>query len=142
MSRAKKRKTVLDLPIAPMIDVVFLLLIYFMVSSTIRKQEADLSFSLPGVVEQEEALEIPDEQVIVLTAEGQAVMNEFAYDSPEKAEYVELAAMLSRFRQASLANGVEARITISPDDETRHDAVVKVMDACARAKVTAVGFSL
>ena len=39
-------------PIAPMIDVVFLLLIYFMVASTMEQQEADLSFQLPGTVEQ------------------------------------------------------------------------------------------
>jgi len=32
----------------PMIDCVFLLLVFFMVSTTFNKQEADISFSLPG----------------------------------------------------------------------------------------------
>ena len=139
---ARKRKGVMGLPIAPMIDVVFLLLIYFMVSSTIKKQEADLSFSLPGIVAQAEPLEIPDEQVIEILKNGQAVVNDFAYDAPDRSEYVELAAMLSRFREASLSNGVEARITIAPEDEARHEAIVKVMDACSRAGVTAVTFAM
>ena len=30
--------------IAPMIDCVFLMLIYFMVSATLQRQEADISF--------------------------------------------------------------------------------------------------
>ena len=45
------------MPIAPMIDVVFLLLIYFMVSATLQRQEADISFGLPGTVEQADPLD-------------------------------------------------------------------------------------
>ncbi|MEC7274665.1 MAG: biopolymer transporter ExbD, partial [Verrucomicrobiota bacterium] len=48
-----------QIPIAPLIDAVFLLLIYFMVTSSLERQEADISFELPGTVEQEEPLEIP-----------------------------------------------------------------------------------
>ncbi len=40
----------LELQIAPLIDVVFLLLIYFMVTASLIKKEADLSFMLPTVV--------------------------------------------------------------------------------------------
>ncbi len=53
MAQLKKRADEQGgVPIAPMIDVVFLLLIYFMVASTLEQQEADLSFQLPGTVEQ------------------------------------------------------------------------------------------
>ena len=38
-----------DIQMTPMIDCVFLLLIFFMVSSTFNRQEADISFSLPGL---------------------------------------------------------------------------------------------
>ena len=55
---------ILELPIAPMIDVAFLLLLYFMVSATLQKQEADISFSLPGRIQQDEAIEMPDEQIV------------------------------------------------------------------------------
>ena len=65
MARFRKRSVdKVGVPIAPMIDVVFLLLIYFMVSSTLERQEADLSFQLPGTVEQETPLDLPDEQII------------------------------------------------------------------------------
>ena len=53
----KKPQDKPEIPIAPLIDAVFLLLIYFMVTSSLEKQEADISFELPGTVEQEEPLE-------------------------------------------------------------------------------------
>lgn len=137
----KRRSEGGELPIAPMVDVVFLLLLYFIVSSTIQKQEADLSFALPGRIEQDTPIEMPDEQVIRVLASGQAVVNDYSYDSPEAPRYRQLEAMLSRFRQASESNQVEARITIAPEDATRHEMVVKIMDACAHAGIDAVTFA-
>ena len=80
--RGKLRFGSIELPIAPMIDVVFLLLFYFMVSATIQKQEVDISFSLPGRVEQDTPIEMPDEQIVRVLADGQALVNDYAYDSP------------------------------------------------------------
>lgn len=131
-----------SIPIAPMIDVVFLLLIYFMVSSSLARQEADLSFQLPGSVEQSEPLDLPDEQIIEIRADGQVVVNDYPYDRPGSERLMELAAMLSRFNQASRANKVEALVTIAPADSVQHAQIVKVMDACARAEIEGVNFAL
>ena len=70
-----------------MIDVVFLLLLYFMVSATLQKQEADISFSLPVRIQQDEAIEMPDEQFVQILANGQALVNDYPYDSPEAPRY-------------------------------------------------------
>jgi biopolymer transport protein ExbD len=138
----KKAEEKISIPIAPMIDVVFLLLIYFMVASTLEQQEADLSFQLPGSVEQEAPLDLPDEQIIEIREDGQVVVNEYPYDAPELDRYDELAAMLTRFREASAANKVEAIVTISPAEAVPHGQIVKVMDACALAGIEAVNFAL
>ncbi len=129
-------------PIAPMIDVVFLLLIYFMVSASLQRQEADISFQLPGLIEQTEPLEMPDEQIIEITAEGQVIVNEFAYDAPEAPRFKELAAMLARFRQTSEANKTESRITLAPADTVTHQTIIKVMDACSLAGIRQVNFAI
>jgi biopolymer transport protein ExbD len=131
-----------QMQIAPMIDCVFLMLIYFMVSATLQRQEADISFQLPGVVEQSEPLDMPDEQIIEIRSDGQVVVNEYSYDSPEAGSYDQLAGMLARFRQASDANRTEAIVTIAPEDATVHQMIIKVMDACTRAGVENVNFSL
>ncbi|MCH6258390.1 biopolymer transporter ExbD [Puniceicoccaceae bacterium K14] len=140
-SKIKKPRQESELPITPMIDIVFLLLMYFMLSSTIQKQEADLIFSLPGTVVQSEPLEMPDEQVIVIMDNGQAVLNDFAYDFPEAKIYSDLAATLSRYQEASQANLTEAKIVLKPSGEARHESIIKVMDACSMAGIGDISFS-
>ena len=143
MGKLKKRAEEKGgVPIAPMIDVVFLLLIYFMVASTMEQQEADLSFQLPGTVEQTEPLDLPDEQIIEIRPDGQVVVNDYPYDQPDAARLNELASMLTRFREASSANKVEAIVTIAPADDVPHAQIVKVMDACPIAEIEAVNFAL
>ncbi|MEM7790007.1 MAG: biopolymer transporter ExbD [Verrucomicrobiota bacterium] len=137
----KKPEEKTGVPIAPMIDVVFLLLIYFMVSSTLERQEADLSFQLPGTVEQDEPLELPDEQIIEIRSNGEVVVNDYPYDSATSSRLDELTAMLARFREASLANKVEALVVIAPEDSVPHSRVVHVMDACSRAGIESINFS-
>lgn len=130
------------IPIAPMIDCVFLMLIYFMVTSSLEKQEADIAFQLPGVVEQTDPVELPDEQIIELTEGGQAIVNEYRYDTPQAGRFAELAAMLTRFKQASDANKVECIVTIAPSDATSHQMIVKAMDAISLAGIDNVNFAL
>ena len=143
MRRLKKKpQSKPQIPIAPLIDAVFLLLIYFMVTSSLEKQEADISFELPGTVEQEEPLKLPDEQVIEIRENGQIVVNEYSYDSPQSNRLIELQAMLTRLQESSLANKTVTQVTIAPDPKTRHSRIIKVMDAVAAAGITGVNFSL
>lgn len=138
----KKPEAKPQIPIAPLIDAVFLLLIYFMVTSSLERQEADLSFELPGTVEQDKPLEMPDEQIIEIREDGQVVVNDYSYDHPKSRRLLELQAMLTRLQESSLANKTETQVTISPSPTTRHERIVKVMDAVAAAGITGVNFAL
>ena len=130
------------IPIAPMIDVVFLMLIYFMATSSLERQEADIAFQLPGLVEQSEALELPEEQIIEIRADGQVIVNDYTYDRPGAPAYHELAGMLHRFRQSTEANHTKAIVTLVPDDGVPHQVIVRVMDAINRAGIAGVNFAL
>ena len=143
MRRLKKKpEDKPEIPIAPLIDAVFLLLIYFMVTSSLEKQEADISFELPGTVEQEEPIELPDEQVIEIRDDGQIVVNEYSYDSPNARRLIELQAMLTRLQEASVANKTTTQVTISPAPRTKHAVIVRVMDAVSAAGITGVNFAI
>lgn len=131
-----------ELPIAPMIDVVFLLLVYFMVSSSIQKQEADIGFSLPAMVRTSEPVAFPDEQVIEIDGAGQAWVNGYAFDEPNALSYPKLAQMLQRFRESSEAAQNVARVTIAPAADTPHQMVVRVLDACQTAGLSSVSFAI
>ena len=71
----------MELQIAPLIDCVFQLLIYFMVSASLQKTEADLSISLPGSVIQAQQVTMPDEQIIEIQSNGTVLMNGKKYDT-------------------------------------------------------------
>ena len=138
--RRKDVQTV-EMQMGPMIDMVFLLLVFFMVSAKPVKQESDINIGLPGTVAQEEALEIPDEQRIQIQPNGQIVLNDQPMDSPQSSELPTLLATLKRFKESTGSNKTEALITIDADDAANHQRIVQVLNACAQAKITGVTFA-
>ncbi len=129
-----------DLQIAPLIDVVFLLLIYFMVVSSLKRSEADLNMNLPSVVAQSQSMEMPDEQVIEVLPGGQIVMNDRIYNAVDKSDLPQLELTLKRFQESSLMLGEPAMITIVASDRARHERVIDVLNACAGAGIKNVTF--
>ena len=131
-----------EVDMTPMIDCVFLLLVFFMVSTTFNKQEADISFALPGTAEQSDSVEIPDEQIIQITEAGNVFLNDLEYDKPTDPDMPELVKTLILFRQTAEANQVPAMITIAPEDNVKQQRVVDVLNACTAAKIAKVTFAV
>ena len=131
-----------NVDMTPMIDCVFLLLVFFMVSTTFNKREADISFALPGTAEQSDSVEIPDEQIIQITAAGNVFLNDLEYDKPTDPDMPELVKTLILFRQTAEANKVPAMITIAPEDDVKQQRVVDVLNACTAAKIANVTFAV
>ncbi|MCC5849166.1 MAG: biopolymer transporter ExbD [Verrucomicrobia bacterium] len=123
------------LQIGPLIDVVFLLLIYFIVTSTLRSPEADLGISLPGSIAQSTALNMPDEQIIEIGSEGAVNLNNFLFEDDGNRHLPELVEMLTRYKRASEAANNMAMVTIQADNATSHQRVIDVMNACAAAGI-------
>ena len=131
-----------DLQIGPLIDMVFLLLIYFLTTASLARPEADLGIRLPGMVAQAQSVNMPDEQLIEVKSTGHVILNGRAYDRPDKPDLPELVATLLRYRLSAEAARNEALITISADDDALHQRVIDVMNACAAARITNVTFSM
>ena len=72
-----------ELQIAPLIDVVFLLLIYFMVTASLIKKEADLGFMLPAKVDVPESLDIPIEVLIEVSELGDILIEGMVFGKDE-----------------------------------------------------------
>lgn len=130
-----------EINIASLIDLVFLLLVYFMVAASLQKSEADLSIRLPGMVAQKQSVEMPDEQIIEVRDTGHVILNEQQYDSPNSRELPNLVKMLTRYGMSCRASKIPAMITIMADDNTRHQRVIDVMNACAEANIENVTFN-
>ncbi|HMO05063.1 MAG TPA: biopolymer transporter ExbD [Kiritimatiellia bacterium] len=142
MKLRRANEVTMKMDMTPMIDCVFLLLVFFMVGSTLHKQEADISFSLPGTADQSEPVQIPDEQIIEIYADGTVVLNDLKFDSPTSSSLPELIETLKRFKATAEANKTESMITIAPAPEVKHQRVVDVLNACAEAKIQNVSFAM
>ncbi|MED5585562.1 MAG: biopolymer transporter ExbD [Verrucomicrobiota bacterium] len=138
MRRSRRHDEVVGMPMGPMIDMVFLLLVFFMVTAKPIKQESDLGLGLPGAVAQEESVDIPDEQRVIIRGDLQVVLNDLELDDPASSELPELFATLERFRKAAELSGSKAMLTIAPAKDVPHQRVVDVLNACGRAQLTNV----
>jgi biopolymer transport protein ExbD len=141
MQRRHKYTQTIEMQMGPMIDMVFLLLVFFMVSAKPIKQESDINIGLPGTAQQEDVVDIPDEQRIRIEADGRVLLNEQSMDSAENLEMPTLLKTLRRFKETTDANKSEALITIDADDAANHQRIVAVLNICARAEIIGVTFA-
>ncbi len=125
----------------PMIDMVFLLLVFFMVSAKPVQPERDIPMGLPGQVAQAEAVDIPDEARVFIEPSGQVVLNEQNLDTPGSSDLPELRAVLTRFRLSAENARSEALVTLAPHDAVPHQRLVDVLNACAEAGIKGVSLA-
>ncbi len=130
-----------ELQITPLIDVVFLLLIYFMVTASLIKKEADLSFMLPAKVDTADPLSLPIEVLIEVTESGDIVINGMVFGK-ESNNLDDLIGQLMAFKEAADSSSSDLIVNILPEDKALHGRIVKVMDACAAANVKNMSFSM
>jgi biopolymer transport protein ExbD len=130
------------LQIAPLIDVVFLLLVYFMVTSSLRKSEGDLGLTLPGTVVQSKAMQMPDEQILEIQENGAVLLNNRTFGADGNKELPDLMARLTRYRSACLAAKTKALVTIQAADDVPHERVMDVLNACAGASIKHITFGV
>lgn len=141
MQLRRKDVQTVEIQMGPMIDMVFLLLVFFMVSAKPIKQESDINIGLPGTVAQDEVIDIPDEQRITIEGNGQIILNDLPVDTPGSRELPTLLTTLKRFKEAADASKSEALVTIDAADDTNQQRIVDVLNTCAKAKITGVTFA-
>ncbi len=112
-----------EINITPLIDVVFILLIFFMVTTTFQR-EADLAISLPQASkEPQPQQEIPLE--IVISAQGQY------YVGGQELVNNRVETLKQALKQ--LARGQKDKpLVVRADAKTPHQFVVSAMDAAAQ----------
>jgi len=134
MNFRSKRTSDPDLNILPLIDVVFLLLIFFMVTTTFER-ESEISITLPQA--SREPVE-PDDRVIevAIDKQGRVFINEQALADSQPATIREALneAVMSGDRE-------NPPIIINADAQATHQNVVRVMDAARQLGLRKVTFA-
>jgi biopolymer transport protein ExbD len=104
----------------PVIDVVFLLMIFFMLATTYMNPEKQLELDLPRAESGTEAKDLPEELVINVFKDGSMIL------SGQPVDQEGLRAGLERAARSD----PEVPVIIRGDRDARHEAIVSVMDAC------------
>ena len=138
--KKKEGEAKMELQIAPLIDVVFLLLIYFMVTASLIKKEGDVSFILPANVQSIDPVNLPVELLIEIEPDG-TVMAEGLRFAADDYVLTDLSTQIAGLRAIAKSQQSPFIINLLPDKETMHARVVDVMDACAAAGARNVSFS-
>ena len=130
----------LGFQIAPMIDVVFVILLYFMVAAGSQQKENAHNTKLPGTEPSADSTEMPDEISIMIEDDGQVYLNDDPLDGPEEKDLRELAGSLIQLKQASENANSKVLVTVYANELAKYERVVDVLDALTRAKITDVTF--
>lgn len=113
----------LVLNLTPMIDVVFLLLIFFMLSTTFLNPEKEIGIELPEAQWASIQAMEADELIINVFKDGRVTVNgnELGHE-----------ALVETLKYQARKNP-ETPVTIRGDGMVAHKEIVRVMDACGAA---------
>ena len=114
------------LSLTPLIDVVFLLLIFFLVATRFEQEERDMDVKLPQASEAQPTIFEGKEVFVTVTPDGDY------YVDGEKHNDESLEAKLRAIYQS---NPGRQRVTIRADENSRTGRLVAVMNACNRANI-------
>jgi biopolymer transport protein ExbD len=128
--------------IAPMVDVVFVIMLFFMVMAGAVKVENELSTKLPGSAESSSATEFNDETIISISDEGEVSLNDEPFDSITSADLPQLRATLMRLKENADNAHQPAIVTIVSDAHAKYSRTIDVLNALAAAKISNVTFNV
>ena len=116
---------------APLIDIIFLTLVFFMTLSIFNQLESELNISVPKAKESKEAMRSPGEIIININKGGKVVVNQKELSTEDLKKMLKKVALLFP----------DQPVIIRADQETYHKYIVKVLDACAAADIWNISFS-
>src|SRR3954466_971979 len=128
--------------IAPMLDVVFVIMLFFMVMAGAGKIENELNTQLPGTATTSGRTDFVDEQIITISDTGEVSLNDEPFDSAQSKDLPQLKATLMRLKQNADAAKTPAVVTIISDEQAKYSRTVDVLDALAVARIDNVTFTV
>ncbi len=150
----------IKLDLAPMIDVTFLLLIFFMCSIKFKQLEGKLDSYLPKDVglQQTQVLEIQDEPIrVTLRVKGKETLlyvgSEKLYtlkiprapNGPGDEQALKVPLNLTQLQTkvgAIFRKAPELKCIIDPDERVPNMHVIAALDACLAAGISNINFSI
>ncbi|MGQ0544055.1 MAG: ExbD/TolR family protein [Betaproteobacteria bacterium] len=127
-----QEKEALEINLVPMIDVMLVILIFLMITTTYSKY-TELQISLP-TASAERQPDRPNEITVLVNAQGQYVVNRSAVP------FRSVEQLADELRRAGAAHK-DPVVVISADAAATHQAVIRVMEASRLAGLSQITFT-
>ena len=127
-----RQKEPLEINLVPLIDVMMVILIFLMISTTYSKY-TELQITLP-TADAEKQLERANEVSVLVNAQGHYLINRSAV------AFRGVEQLADELRRAA-ANLKEPVVVISADAAATHQAVVRIMEAARVAGLSQITFT-
>lgn len=128
--------------IAPMIDVVFVILVFFMALAGQIRIERILATRLPGVAAADKPVTFVDEQIILIDEDGEVYLNDEPFDSVDSRELPNLGGTLARLQENAEAAKAPLTVTIVSAENARYARTIDVLNVLAGLGITNVSFTV
>ncbi|MBN1521702.1 MAG: biopolymer transporter ExbD [Candidatus Aureabacteria bacterium] len=117
--------------LAPMVDIVFLLLIFFMVTYVYYDMELALDITVPRAISSGSQKRLPGEIIINISREGHISVNQKVL-TPDELE--QMIMKISRLYEGQ-------PVIIRGDGHAYHKDIIRVLDICAKSGIWNISFA-
>jgi biopolymer transport protein ExbD len=114
-----------SIELTPLIDMVFLLLIFFLVATTFQQTEREMQIALPASSTAGPISTALRELIVNVDAQGQIIVSGTTV-TPED---------LKSIVEGAVARNPEQKVTIRGDRDARYSSIVSVLDICKGAGI-------
>ncbi|MBI4027646.1 MAG: biopolymer transporter ExbD [Verrucomicrobia bacterium] len=123
--------------IAPMIDLILVLMVFFMSTVAMKQVENELGVTLPGTGGVSSEAKTTVELNIGIDIDGSVNLNSEPIGPPNDKE---LTALRKKLAEQVQLFGDKTPVTIMPQPDVQHGRVMDVVNACSAAKVKNISF--
>jgi len=129
--RKNNQEQSIGFQMAPMVDIIFLLLIFFIAAAVYSQWEAKLEIKVPTSETAEHRPRFPGEAIINIDSSGNFFLNSVRY-SPER-----LKVILRKLSKTY----PDQPIVIRADKKTPYSYLVQLLDICAETDIANISFA-
>ena len=129
--RRREAPHVLGFQIAPMVDILLVLICFFIVTWNFAKKELDIDVKVPAAQNGKENAATMNQTVLNVRSDGTVIWNRKPIDADE---------LRSRLQQLAEIYPDYA-IILRGDQKVKYEDIVRILDVCRDAKIWNVAFA-
>jgi biopolymer transport protein ExbD len=129
--RQRARPETFGFQIAPMVDILLVLLVFFIVTWNFALTEYDLDVKVPNATQAKQGESYVDQTVVNIRADGTIMMNRKQVQPDELAEKLKQLAKLYP----------DYAVILRGDQKVNYKYIVDVLDMCRAANIYNIAFS-